>query len=141
MKDLSAFRAFGTPRQAPLANLQRRAEYQKRAYEQAQADLDEARQAQGLGPLDETEERQPAFLSPDHAAQFIEADRRRRGLAPRTLSPEASADRAALIIAADRKRRNIDQPDFVPAPPQTPPPKATAEEIVAAMTKANLGRK
>ena len=45
---------------------------------------------------------------------------------------------AQLILAADRKRRNIDdQLDIELGPRQTPPPTATADEILAAYRKAN----
>jgi hypothetical protein len=120
------FFPFGPP---PIANLERRVAMQRRALDQAIEDLNEAREAQG--PSDPS-----AFLSPAHHTLSVEAERRRRGLGPRTRSPEATADTADMIVAADRQRRGLDAPE---GPPQNPPTKVTAEDILAAYAKANQG--
>lgn len=125
MDTFRPFRFFGPP-QVPLANLQRRVEYQKRALEQAEADLAEARGERAIAEIDDLGE-----LGRQHT--------------PRTLSPEASAAAAALIIAAGRKARGLDRRAFEPGPPQPSPeaidPERVAAQILAAVKKANLGRK
>ena len=80
--------SFPSPR--PEFNLERRVEFQKRAYEQAVEDLNAAREAQGLHPLEELEELRPQR---DHT--------------PRPFSPAEATNLASQIIAAGRKARGL----------------------------------
>jgi hypothetical protein len=128
---------------ASIERLQRQVRAQENALHFARENLRAARAREGL-PLEPLEVEQlehlegmteSAFLSPLHAALFDEADRRRRGLAPLALSPEASAAATArLIVAADQKRRGL-----APIEPQTevvkPTVRATPEDILAADRK------
>ena len=107
----SFFRPFTS--HAPIANLTRRVELQKLAYEQALRDLNEAREARGLFPLEGMTEggipvearRLPTAVvdTADLAAKIIAADRKARALEP--VEKPAEGSLAAKIIAAAAKAR------------------------------------
>jgi hypothetical protein len=131
----STFFPFGAP---PIANLEKRVAMQRAALAQAEADLAEARGERAAAELEELDEVPSVYISNEHRRMRAADERRRRGLGPieETGAPSAVAE---FIARADDKRRGVNQPDFVPGPPQTPPPKASAEFILAAYRKANQG--
>ncbi len=116
----------------PISNLQRRVEYQRKALEQAESDLAEARQAQGLDPEDEELDAPSPYISDEHQRIRAADERRRRGLGPihETNVREASA----AIIRADRRRQGLEPCEPVSA--RLPTESATAEQIIAAYRKA-----
>ncbi len=110
---------------------------QRAALAQAEADLAEARGERAAVELEELAEAQSVYLSDAHRRMHAADERRRRGLPiEETGAPSAVAE---LIARADEKRRGVNQPDYEPGPPQTPPSKATSEFILASYRKANQG--
>ena len=134
----------------PIANLERRVRLQEAALLQARQDLADAQERAGGTPgsspflsaahetLYASEQRRRSGLGPVGAVQItaesvIAADRRRReGF---SAPPEPTDPFVREVIAADRKRRGLDPLAVLPTV------RATPEGIIAAMRKANLGRK
>jgi hypothetical protein len=144
----STFFPSGLP---PISNLEKRVAIQRRFLAQAEADLAEARgdRPRDLRFFSEEPEDLPeapgasssVYHSPRHRAQHAADERRRRGLPIEEPDASAAAEFAELVRRADEKRRGVNQPDILPAPPQTPPTQATSEMIIEAMKKANLWKK